>query len=1562
MAYINVAEWSVENVVDWLKGLDSSMYRYLTSFTNNQINGTNLLNIRPYELEELGIKSIGHQEIILEGLEVLKNFHYNLDKENLQFLALHVATCAHSLYKQLSGSLEQDRIGTNTLKDVTRTISNVKKLVFWLDRKPFHGKRNYHEIRTNMLKLSLEMATCAQRGRFVVDPVKQISQAAVRLAKIADYVIQDISDPMLIQPASLALVTLKKRESDLGFYIVPVMNGIHQIGDIKYNSPTHNSKQVEEGDEIVQINYQTVVGWQYEKVLLMLRECAPDVLLTIKKRPKDSKTFGQIYVKPYMKLPSKKRSFNSRWNDTLPSPREWTGTHNYFSNMKPHPEKLILSDSDSSSSDLSTHADNDIKDAHKEQFYIPKSRGVLQRRHSICGDGYSMIKALDLMAANKFKDQRLDDSPSLRDKSISFGFGLEQVRPTTHTGIGNQQTVIKDKENVMHDKPVKIKPEIKPKPVERKLPPPPVPTRLDLLAKEQANNNLEKDDKKLGELQGISKVVRFDSNTKLEASHIDTKYTCNVENTVLETFVPIPYADEDNNSNINAISGANQDLPLKKTLKTTSVPLPSNDNEKKCDEDVPPAIEPRQSKKKPIPPPRPSKTLNIITGAAIIHQTSLNMNESMPSPSAINVSPPMFVEAIINSEKMIGNNNQIDENKSKVANVIALKSTREIGSCKDLPNASGIGNESPLELHTSITGSKALTLKKKNSLLSKRRKVTLKSFTSSDIQGHLYRRLKNRHGVTYWKKLYIVLIDTTLYGFKSKDASKADCLVFLVGFTVTKANEVHSKEFPFKVYHPNKTFYFAAETEEAQKQWIDYIHQATLKGTVPVKSSDRNALSVKDPKELFSETDSSDDENGAFNASQLATPSPSINNSSSRNKDVSKDNGEPSTPTTTKSEGRYHLGFGSLKKSLRNLNSSEGSPSDNKFLSLFTSSRHSERKNSIDIPVPTSQFKSYRKMPVNVNIQAGTVTLNNRIADYPSVPSPKRAFECNTSHSNLNRKHSTGQESFTFKGLDQELEEEGPIFEKVDFGQNNMSAQQQDENYNTENIQNATAKSTPTNKPSVYNHMHASNPNLVEFTIAGYDRAPKDIELTCPKTSSMNRDWDASHNTNGFMTLKDLMLLEQAENAKDPYNKRVCLGIEKHDDKNNANNNLSVPSVSISGKNEESGAVDNVDRTKINKIQKRSLPVTPDYAQSFKPDDQDILYTRSREGQKLRDFGYELITGDDRVELKNNLQAQQQQAANASNHDDSSHSRTKTKASKQNSNETVIQSVKKRSMNWMNSSSHFGHSNNHSDSKDRDKSSIGGSFNKKHKNKSAVIEKFDHLKASSEKLFHFKNVNTANETENLKSKQTNVKTNLTNMNTTNWNLVENHKVGLPSVPQTSDRGALYLTKLPFSNKANKEKKLLGSPRLHRAIFGNRNNGEREEPKAIDHEIFSPINYNNKNTNEIANKSITIGFTNQAMEMDISPSSLAPPVSLSQLNAQNHDLNFVTSNNANAQNMNNNLNNSNANSNINSAINNMNANGADDISNGNSIEYPPIFEAEIYSLSSNLLKRRHQNNK
>lgn len=121
-------------------GLDNSMYHYINSFTNNEVRGEQLLNIRPYELEQLGMYSIGHQEIVLEAVEQLRNFHYHLDKENLQFLALHVATASQSLHNQLDKFNDKSTLETQILSDVKRTIATIKPLIGWLDRSPFHSK------------------------------------------------------------------------------------------------------------------------------------------------------------------------------------------------------------------------------------------------------------------------------------------------------------------------------------------------------------------------------------------------------------------------------------------------------------------------------------------------------------------------------------------------------------------------------------------------------------------------------------------------------------------------------------------------------------------------------------------------------------------------------------------------------------------------------------------------------------------------------------------------------------------------------------------------------------------------------------------------------------------------------------------------------------------------------------------------------------------------------------------------------------------------------------------------------------------------------------------------------------------------------------------------------------------------------------------------------------------------------------------------------------------------------------------------------------------------------
>lgn len=327
MAYVNVADWKPDQVADWLKGLDLSIHRYVESFLNNHVNGQHLLNLQPDDLEHHGIYKVGHQEIILEAVDHLRNFHYELDHENLQLLALRVSCLAHSLQRELQWN-NLPGISTQTLSDVATLIKAVKPLVCWLDRPPFSGQLAYIDKKAELLKLSVEMAFIGQRGKFADQPIVAIRNSAKRLAELADEMIREIHDPLLLQPSSLDLATLKKRPGDhLGFCIIPSFYGIHQIGDIKCNSSAYQSGKIECGDEIVQINYQTVVGWDVKQVIALFEESSSDIFLTLKKRPCHSKILGQIYMKPY-RLPSKKQvSYGWFLGDNITPPRINHGGH-----------------------------------------------------------------------------------------------------------------------------------------------------------------------------------------------------------------------------------------------------------------------------------------------------------------------------------------------------------------------------------------------------------------------------------------------------------------------------------------------------------------------------------------------------------------------------------------------------------------------------------------------------------------------------------------------------------------------------------------------------------------------------------------------------------------------------------------------------------------------------------------------------------------------------------------------------------------------------------------------------------------------------------------------------------------------------------------------------------------------------------------------------------------------------------------------------------------------------------------------------------------------------------
>lgn len=150
-------------------------------------------------------------------------------------------------------------------------------------------------------------------------------------------------------------------------------------------------------------------------------------------------------MKPY-RLPSKKRY---RFGENLPSPRiEFIPSRN-FPVLLPLAEKNVLTDSDSSSTSSILISTETTKSNEKDiRLYLSKPRAVLQRRNTICGDHFSGFKGnITFWHEMNVRRNIEGNSLSLRDKSVSFGFGLE--RPITCIGFGHNSDKFGDLVNNM---------------------------------------------------------------------------------------------------------------------------------------------------------------------------------------------------------------------------------------------------------------------------------------------------------------------------------------------------------------------------------------------------------------------------------------------------------------------------------------------------------------------------------------------------------------------------------------------------------------------------------------------------------------------------------------------------------------------------------------------------------------------------------------------------------------------------------------------------------------------------------------------------------------------------------------------------------------------------------------------------------------------------------------------------------------------------------------------------------------------------------------------------------
>ncbi|CAN7945820.1 unnamed protein product, partial [Ixodes hexagonus] len=341
--------------------------------------------------------------------------HYRLITENLQSLALKLGCRARSLYNDMMRITppNQDnvpKIATSILADVSEVLLAVKSFVSWLDRAPFEGQERYFNIRKTVLKLGVELASTAQRDHFADKPFAVIQNSCKNLADLCDMIIQECNDSLIIQPASLDVATVKKKPEEewVGPLTFPTStvereinssySGIHIVGGVKFQSPSHRCGKVDVGDEIVQINYQTVVGWQLKHLVYMLQEHPTEVLLTLKKRPRHTNILGQVIVlRPY-RIPLKKVTYGKvhMWPENgVPA----VNIEEVFPNkiqQEPSMEdddSAFLPDETAAAHAAAAAVAASVVPSIRAQVFPPRSRAAIHRRATVSGASPTVTKA-----------------------------------------------------------------------------------------------------------------------------------------------------------------------------------------------------------------------------------------------------------------------------------------------------------------------------------------------------------------------------------------------------------------------------------------------------------------------------------------------------------------------------------------------------------------------------------------------------------------------------------------------------------------------------------------------------------------------------------------------------------------------------------------------------------------------------------------------------------------------------------------------------------------------------------------------------------------------------------------------------------------------------------------------------------------------------------------------------------------------------------------------------------------------------------------------------------------
>ncbi|XP_077929738.1 connector enhancer of kinase suppressor of ras 1 isoform X2 [Halichoerus grypus] len=262
------------------KSLDDSLQDYC--FEDWELSGKYLLQLCPRSLEALTVWPLGHQELILEGVEQLRALSSGLQTENLQSLTEGLLEGTYAFQNLVQGHLEGcAEPPADVLSAAVELAHEARTLLFWLNRYLFSHLNDFSACQ-KIGELCGELGQALQEDSPAAEKESRVLGICSHVAGICHHILSCSPQELLEQRAVLERVQL---DHPLGLEVHTTSNCLHFVSRVGTQVPADSWLQILPGDEIVQVNEQVVVGWPHKNVVRELLREPAGVSLVLKKVP-----------------------------------------------------------------------------------------------------------------------------------------------------------------------------------------------------------------------------------------------------------------------------------------------------------------------------------------------------------------------------------------------------------------------------------------------------------------------------------------------------------------------------------------------------------------------------------------------------------------------------------------------------------------------------------------------------------------------------------------------------------------------------------------------------------------------------------------------------------------------------------------------------------------------------------------------------------------------------------------------------------------------------------------------------------------------------------------------------------------------------------------------------------------------------------------------------------------------------------------------------------------------------------------------------------------------------